>query len=823
MKKTVVSFLVLFVVLVGRSSALTVSIPNTTLLRTFDKAPAAEELKPFKKLESALESPLVSKYRFAKISPGVLTEKSASGGMALKKEIPFDLFDDTQFIAQLKQVKTISPGVFVAQGTLKDVSGGYFVAVSRGDGITADIRTTGAIYEIRNLGKGIHVVKKLDPKAFPADDAPKKLIPKFAAFHLPVIKQLIRGTSTVDVLTVYTKEARDSAGGTNTMKDLIDLAVAETNAAYENSNIPLQIRLAGAREINYVESKSFDTDLDRLTNTADGYMDDVHALRDQLQADIVTLFISDGGDACGIGWILDADNYKEFAPKAFNVVDVDCIPNYSFAHELGHNMGASHDRAHSSGTIGMYDYSYGYQDPGNKFRTVMAYDCAAGCPRVPYFSDPNVSFDGSVTGVAGSENNAETLRNTRAIVASFRGSSQIDWAAVNRLAGLAATGTQNAASSLRPAVTLPSSAAIRVNLPQGELVIGDKNDTLFTLGAAANDKEYVQTFVAAGGSIRSVAVRMSKQGNPSFLPKFELKKADDTLLAVADFDRTTITPAPEAGWTSIQLRRPVEVVSGKVYKFVVSVPGQGETKYYFLAASRDSYTQGELTRGGAAMANFDLSAKLQYLQTVTSGGDQTVPAAAASGLQPAVTVPGGVSSAADLPGGEFVIGDKNDKLFTLGSSPNDKTYTQTFVAEGGFVKSVLIRMSKQGTPSFMPKLELKRKDGTRIVNVDIDRGTIATSTDAGWVTVPLDRPTSVTSGEEYTLTVSVPAAGDKNYYLIGASFNSYAGGTLTRGGLDLGGFDLSAKLQYARTSSLGAAASFVANILEQARVLMLRF
>jgi hypothetical protein len=89
---------------------------------------------------------------------------------------------------------------------------------------------------------------------------------------------------------------------------------------------------------------------------------------------------------------------------------------------MGHNMGAHHDRA--TGGTGAYEYSHGYQAPDKAFRTIMAYNCAGGCPRVNHWSNPDVTYGGQPTGVLytspSSADNRLTLNNTVATVANFR-------------------------------------------------------------------------------------------------------------------------------------------------------------------------------------------------------------------------------------------------------------------------------------------------------------------------------------------------------------------------------------------------------------------
>ena len=96
-----------------------------------------------------------------------------------------------------------------------------------------------------------------------------------------------------------------------------------------------------------------------------------------------------------------------FASYAYSVVDQSCAASYlSLAHEMGHNMGLNHDPANSSGTPS-YTYAYGYQQPSGLFRTVMAYPCPSGsCPRLMYFSNPDVAYQRQCHGNVDAEQRA---------------------------------------------------------------------------------------------------------------------------------------------------------------------------------------------------------------------------------------------------------------------------------------------------------------------------------------------------------------------------------------------------------------------------------
>ena len=91
--------------------------------------------------------------------------------------------------------------------------------------------------------------------------------------------------SQIDVLVVYTKAALKAACSKKAMKTLINLAINETNTSYANSGITQRVCLVHKAKVKYNEA-GFDwyTTLDRLTNTSDGYMDNVHTLPEHLQS-----------------------------------------------------------------------------------------------------------------------------------------------------------------------------------------------------------------------------------------------------------------------------------------------------------------------------------------------------------------------------------------------------------------------------------------------------------------------------------------------------------------------------------------------------------
>lgn len=107
--------------------------------------------------------------------------------------------------------------------------------------------------------------------------------------------------SIIDVMVLYSQAARSAAGGTAAMHALIDLAVAETNDAFERSLVTTRLRLVHRQEVAYTETNDVELDSDRLIDPNDGYLDEMHPLRDLYGADCVSLWLDSYGGA-GFGY-----------------------------------------------------------------------------------------------------------------------------------------------------------------------------------------------------------------------------------------------------------------------------------------------------------------------------------------------------------------------------------------------------------------------------------------------------------------------------------------------------------------------------------------
>ena len=385
---------------------------------------------------------LFTKVKGSHTPAGMTLPAAALGGKfvtvdinALKHdEIRIDLPGKQVIYATHKKTRIHSNGSQVWRGKIVGKLNSSAIFSQYGNAVAGVIRIGKKVYKLLPVEDGLNSIIEVSPHE-PWPETDLVLSPDLSGSGQSTVPDTPVGASdflppsddgsVIDVMVVYSTDTKNRLGGTDGINAYIATAVAESNQAYANSEIGTELNLVHTEEVAN-SSGDISTDLTNLTGTDDTILDEVHTLRDQYKADMVNYLVEAEG-TCGIAWLNRGDLSLDDA-YGFSVVVSDCaVGYYTFAHELGHNMGSAHDPAHAYNvengdpyTCGVYEYSCGYQDTDEVFRTVMAYNCTNGCDRYPYFSNPDVSVNGRVTGVADVTDNARSINNTKAAVSGWR-------------------------------------------------------------------------------------------------------------------------------------------------------------------------------------------------------------------------------------------------------------------------------------------------------------------------------------------------------------------------------------------------------------------
>lgn len=259
--------------------------------------------------------------------------------------------------------------------------------------------------------------------------APKTLL-RHAVFLVLVLPFPSVFADTFRVLFVYTPAAAYDAvsmmGLGNSLKYVADFTVsAALNEAYaaSGSGMPTA-ELAGVTETTYNED-NMDDDLDRLTLTSDGYMDDIHTLRNLYAADVVLLLTSNGYN--GLAFYKSDATTPVDAAHAFGVIDwLPSITEQS-VHEIGHIFGCYHDvateAAESPGPgTPLWPYWHGYRSTfiTENWKDIMAYPKNGSTVWKYWLSNPDSSYNGEARGNTTTANCTRVHVERQGDVAAFK-------------------------------------------------------------------------------------------------------------------------------------------------------------------------------------------------------------------------------------------------------------------------------------------------------------------------------------------------------------------------------------------------------------------
>ncbi len=405
-----------------------------------------------------------SAVHYVEVDRNLLSGKSAVIWQA-GEQLILPLPDGREVGVTIDSTEARGPDRFVVSGRIDGVAGSRFLLSVSDQHVAASIEGLApAEFQLHSIGAADEPIVQLFALDEPGDQTCNTVLPGFdlegqalaalaarngATPPTANTEVLTSGDAVVDLLVAYTDAVTASFGSTNSVMTQIDLSVAKVQSDFANSGVTARIRLVGTVEVELPGDSSTagqsgwqNTALQQVTATQDGVMDVVHARRDALGADLVTLVVRRTDPrSTGIAYLFQGLESTTAPFFAFSVINAaDFSVGVVMSHELGHSFGCAHDRQ-NAGNSGLFDYSHGYRvtaatasGGARQVRTIMAY---APGTRVRYFSNPEKSITSSTStsgtltfaaplvlgvpeGQSDEANNVSTIEQTAFQVANFR-------------------------------------------------------------------------------------------------------------------------------------------------------------------------------------------------------------------------------------------------------------------------------------------------------------------------------------------------------------------------------------------------------------------
>ncbi len=317
-------------------------------------APSASE-RTLRSRAVAIDFGLLEEARAALTARPTVIAASRAGAGAGAGETPpaprlrFNFFDDAPVTVVVERTARTFSGGYSLTGRPAGQPFGQAALVVNGAVVSGAIRVPGddyRIFRIRSLGDPRdprYLVSEVTEPPFVCDRWDEEAGGRGAP--LPASSAVAPSTATasvIDIALVYSRQLKKRLGGDAQAVTKIEEMIASTNLMFTNSGVSAVLNLVAVEAADYDETGQL-SDAQRLLRPDDGHLDEVHALRDRVHADVYGL-IRDA--CCGHAQVLT----DRTAPNAWRAVLVSFDVDHVFAHELGHVMGLRHDRHADCGT-----------------------------------------------------------------------------------------------------------------------------------------------------------------------------------------------------------------------------------------------------------------------------------------------------------------------------------------------------------------------------------------------------------------------------------------------------------------------------------------
>lgn len=330
------------------------------------------------------------------------------------------LSQDTDILATFDRVVTRGAHTTTLIGQVVDDSFSDILLVFHDGAVHGSIafHDTNTHYQFTMAGNGDVAIRQLDTHSFDGGCGnPEVLAGDVDSFVEEAVADAFEGevlaapagSTPFDIVVGYSYEARQSDGGTAVIEARIIASVDRLNTAFSNSDAGdwfcsllamMEDPDQTFTDADYSNMNNLWVDLRQTDNDGNVTLDTIIDLKVELGADQATFICN--APISGTSGIAGRPGTSAVVARTYMTSN-----RITFAHELGHNLGLRHAWGDTKGAIddatanptNQSNYGWRFDPPtGGALRTIMAYGTGWPSSRIPYFSNPNVNYNGAPTG-----------------------------------------------------------------------------------------------------------------------------------------------------------------------------------------------------------------------------------------------------------------------------------------------------------------------------------------------------------------------------------------------------------------------------------------